>query len=173
MKGQLVRHKKQAAWGPGVVISDGGGYVVILFEGEGTKRKFKADTLDRFLVLDVDDVPSDSPLRVEARWEELVVLPPDFDAGAEAKDARVCEVCDLRLRDAQHSADETWKSCPSCSRADGRHHVFYRTPDAFGTTPRRQSATNPIGVQSYCIACRQDVARTAGEPRKLCNEVAK
>ena len=122
--------------------------------------------MDVYLNLDVeDDVPADSPLRDEARWPELLVLPPDFDADGEARDQRRCESCGLLLRDSQESDDGLWKSCPSCSRADGSRHVYLARPGAFGTTEKRKTAANPDGVQSYCEACRKAGTPPAAERR--------
>lgn len=168
MKGRLVRNKAKPEWGAGVVVEQQGANAWVLFEEDGSKRLFKVEQMAKYLQLDVADVPQDSPLRMEARWPELETLPPNFNETDEARDARRCEVCDRLLRDAQDTPDKLWKSCPKCSRENGHVHVFYRRPDAFGTTVKRVNPNNPDGVHSYCYFCR-DRGELAKE-RRLCGE---
>ena len=47
-----------------------------------------------------------------------------------------------------------FKSCPHCSDANGKEHVFHSYPASFGKTPARKTAKNPDGYQSYCSDCR-------------------
>lgn len=46
-------------------------------------------------------------------------------------------------------ARAAWKSCPRCSALAG-FHVYLPTPDAFGTSLKRVTAKNPMGVHSWC-----------------------
>ena len=49
--------------------------------------------------------------------------------------------------------DKVYKSCPGCSKkAD--EHVYYPCPDSFGTTSKRITENNPLGLQSHCNRCR-------------------
>lgn len=47
-----------------------------------------------------------------------------------------------------------YKSCPHCSVAHGKEHIFHPYPASFGKTPARKTARNPDGYQSYCSECR-------------------
>ena len=49
--------------------------------------------------------------------------------------------------------DVVYKSCPACS-AESKQHIHYFCPEAFGTTSRRITANNPMGLQSHCAKCR-------------------
>ena len=62
----------------------------------------------------------------------------------------LCKHCGLRLEDAQERGD--YKSCPHCSKKSGEH-IFY-PKDKFGTTSKRVTSNNPIGIQSWCTRCR-------------------
>lgn len=57
-----------------------------------------------------------------------------------------------------HKIDPTtgqkFKSCPHCSDANEKEHVFHPYPASFGKTPARKTARNPDGYQSYCYDCR-------------------
>ena len=65
-----------------------------------------------------------------------------------------CENCGRPLHRTQWEDQDRWKSCPRCSQAHGTEHVFYRYPDAFGTTPNRATDRHPEGPQSHCQRCR-------------------
>lgn len=65
-----------------------------------------------------------------------------------------CRHCHQPLNKSIFKRQRTLKSCPNCSANNGSEHIFYPYPDAFGTTPRRSSASNPDGPQSHCTACR-------------------
>lgn len=81
-----------------------------------------------------------------------------------------CSACSNKLNASQWSADQQWKSCPRCSQANGKEHVFYAYPANFGETEARASASHPNGPQSYCVECRADHTPTfAGA--KLCHQV--
>lgn len=68
-----------------------------------------------------------------------------------------CKCCGKPLSDAQFLLlnDTVFKSCPHCSTGVGEH-IFYKCPDAFGTTMKRITDNNPMGLQSYCSNCRSD-----------------
>jgi len=66
----------------------------------------------------------------------------------------LCKVCGKILNSSQYSNDGKFKSCPSCSKANGEEHVYYLYPDNFGTTLRRASSNRPEGPQSHCESCR-------------------
>ncbi len=63
-----------------------------------------------------------------------------------------CKHCNRPLNEAQYHND--LKSCPNCSTQNGEEHVFYKYPEAFGTTPLRATSVRPDGPQSHCTACR-------------------
>lgn len=82
-----------------------------------------------------------------------------------------CKVCDNALNESQYSSDVNYKSCPSCSKANGEEHVYYAYPDAFGTTQKRSSTSRPEGPQSYCARCR---GRGDSYPEQiLCSQIHK
>lgn len=66
-----------------------------------------------------------------------------------------CKHCGRPLKDSQERTVGTieYKSCPSCSQANGEEHIFYKR-DLFGYTDRRVTRNTPDGVQSYCVPCR-------------------
>ena len=82
-----------------------------------------------------------------------------------------CENCGQPLHRTQWADEDSWKSCPRCSQAHGTEHVFYRYPDAFGTTPNRATDRHPEGPQSHCQRCRggNDPDFTEG---MLCSDIA-
>lgn len=67
----------------------------------------------------------------------------------------VCAFCGNPLPEAQYLLvnDTVYKSCPSCS-VESKQHIHYFCPEAFGTTERRITANNPMGLQSHCAKCR-------------------
>lgn len=65
-----------------------------------------------------------------------------------------CINCNKKLNESQYKKGETYKSCPKCSVADGKEHVFYPYPSDFGETEKRITKNNPNGAQSYCQNCR-------------------
>lgn len=67
-----------------------------------------------------------------------------------------CEHCGKPLNQSQYAQNGTLKSCPRCSTEDGKEHIFYRYPMAFGQSAKRASASIPDGVQSWCVLCRGD-----------------
>ena len=68
-----------------------------------------------------------------------------------------CEFCGNPLSDAQYLLvkDVVYKSCPNCS-VDSTQHIHYLCPDAFGTTEKRITSNNPMGLQSHCAKCRSN-----------------
>lgn len=71
----------------------------------------------------------------------------------------VCSCCGKKLNVGMilKTDDEEgleYKSCPHCSEANGREHVFHPYPNSFGQTEARKTARNPDGYQSYCYDCR-------------------
>lgn len=66
-----------------------------------------------------------------------------------------CDFCGNPLSDAQYLLvkDVVYKSCPNCS-VDSKQHIHYFCPDAFGTTTKRVTVNNPMGLQSHCAKCR-------------------
>lgn len=81
-----------------------------------------------------------------------------------------CKHCDKLLKLSQYKQNDTWKSCPNCSRANGQMHVFYRYPDKFGTTAQRSSPSHPEGAQSYCTCCRSDKVADLSQA-KTCDQI--
>lgn len=80
------------------------------------------------------------------------------------KGSKNCTACERALHQAQWRANDMLKSCPRCSSANGREHVFHRHPEAFGETPARATASDPEGTQSWCTACRGRQVAPAGFP---------
>ena len=66
-----------------------------------------------------------------------------------------CDFCGNPISDAQYLLvkDVVYKSCPGCS-VDSNQHIHYFCPEAFGTTPKRVTSNNPMGLQSHCSRCR-------------------
>lgn len=69
-----------------------------------------------------------------------------------------CKSCKKELTEAQYALlnGSVYKSCPQCSTNSGTEHCFYKCPDDFGTTTKRITAANPLGLQSYCSRCRSN-----------------
>ncbi len=67
----------------------------------------------------------------------------------------ICGFCGNPLSEAQYLLvkDVVYKSCPGCS-VESQQHIHYFCPEAFGTTARRITANNPMGLQSHCAKCR-------------------
>nr|WP_302305469.1 HNH endonuclease [Ruthenibacterium lactatiformans] len=83
-----------------------------------------------------------------------------------------CESCKQELKVAQYALlnGNVYKSCPQCSSDSGDNHCFYKCPDDFGTTLKRVTVANPLGLQSYCARCRSN-KKGPHEGRLLCNEL--
>lgn len=54
----------------------------------------------------------------------------------------LCPICSKPLNVSQWK--NGYKSCPACSQNAGIH-IFYKYPDAFGTTPLRATPNHPDG----------------------------
>lgn len=69
----------------------------------------------------------------------------------------ICDFCGNPLSKAQYLLvnDTVYKSCPSCS-SESKEHIHYFCPEAFGTTKRRRTDSNPMGLQSHCAKCRSN-----------------
>lgn len=74
-----------------------------------------------------------------------------------------CIICGEPLKEAQWRNKNQYKSCPRCSTNNGKEHVYYKFPDAFGTTERRKTYNHPEGPQSYCVSCRSRSESTANK----------
>ena len=92
----------------------------------------------------------------------------DFDGNHE-----YCEITARELARSWYVSENSfpdsgiqYKSCPSCSKANGKQLIFWigRTyPDTienreksdFGFTPQRRNRNNPDGIQSQCNNCRK------------------
>lgn len=168
-KGTLVRNKRHPEWGAGVVVTRPvDGKVEVLFEDDGSRRKFRGADLPTFCECDIQDVPSESPLRDAARWNEVETLPPEYNLEQEASDTRACTNCSKPLRDSQYSTDGDLKSCPNCSRSDGKVHVYYPTPDAFGTTHQACECQEPRRSAEPLRGLSQ---RRSHAKKRTCDEV--
>ncbi len=66
----------------------------------------------------------------------------------------ICKHCKKALNHSQFRNERKLKSCPKCSKADGKEHIYYPFPSTFGTTPLRATPSIPDGAQSYCVSCR-------------------
>jgi hypothetical protein len=82
----------------------------------------------------------------------------------------ICQHCGKPLEKSQYKKDNKYKSCPKCSRDNGKEHVFYEYPKKFGTTPTRSSRNSPEGAQSHCAACRGRGVVTTN-PGILCSKL--
>ena len=69
----------------------------------------------------------------------------------------ICDFCGNPLTDAQYLLvkDVVYKSCPECSKKN-KQHIHYFCPEAFGTTSKRITVNNPMGLQSHCSKCRSN-----------------
>nr|OYN56307.1 hypothetical protein B7L52_06325 [Pectobacterium carotovorum] len=67
-----------------------------------------------------------------------------------------CSCCTqpLNISLSKFIGTDEYKSCPKCSTTHGLQHVYFQSPQFFGTTPARETENNPDGVQSYCDSCR-------------------
>jgi len=73
-----------------------------------------------------------------------------------------CPRCGEPLSESRYIQNETYKSCPNCSRVIGRH-AYYRI-EYFGE--RHHDDGSPF-IQSYCPICRGHSDRI-GNPQLLC-----
>jgi hypothetical protein len=153
--GDIVRHKARAEWGIGVIVEISAKTLDVNFEGRGRRRlalAFAAPLLEHVLA---STVAADSALLDPVRWLELELPPEDRTGTRTARGDHPCEHCGRPLRRSQYSGDGFQKSCPRCSANDGAQHVYYVTPDAFGTSEKRENDKTTSGVQSHCYVCRE------------------
>lgn len=165
-RGTYVRHKTKGEWGFGVVVDLVSDKVHVQFEEASDVKLFPLRLAENFLELvSSANVPNDSRLHVRDS------IKPKRTARNQS-DEVVCRVCNGKLNRSRYSHDERWKSCPNCSKLHGAEHVYRLCPDAFGTTPERETEENPDGIQSYCYACRQnqEPSFTSTDVR-LCSEL--
>jgi hypothetical protein len=162
--GTYVRHRAKPNWGIGKVVSaPTDDYCIVEFEAEGLKKLSRMLAEQQLEVLDAAVVPIDHPLRVGGERGRVIRGP------ATAK----CVSCQKPLNRSIYSSNRRWKSCPKCSVADGRRHMFYDYPGDFGTSDARVSDDSPDGAQSYCATCRGGETverRPSGRP---CDDVMK
>lgn len=148
--GDLVRHTKLADRGVGVVVGVQGDKVEINFEHHGAAR-FNVFAARLTLVLvSPNEIEAESPLLDPKQWMRYAVPPKERTVAA------TCHHCKEPLKRARTSAAGRGKACPGCSQRNGAEHVFYESPAAFGTSTKRVTKNNPEGVQSHCLACRQE-----------------
>jgi len=83
----------------------------------------------------------------------------------------MCVTCGGSLSRSIYSVGRDLKSCPSCSQANGREHIFRLYPTAFGRTDQRSSEGHPDGAQSHCLECRNNLEHTPDIV--LCRSVTK
>lgn len=83
----------------------------------------------------------------------------------------ICVTCESPLNRSLYSIGRDLKSCPSCSQANGREHIFRLYPTAFGRTELRSTEGHPDGAQSHCLECRNSLEKTPDIV--LCRSVTK
>lgn len=81
----------------------------------------------------------------------------------------LCQCCNQPLKRSQYKKGKQYKSCPGCSKQNGKEHVYYEFPKQFGFTPLRVSRKDPLGAQSYCNDCRSGI-KVKGEAY-LCSDL--
>lgn len=154
--GDLVKHAARPEWGTGVIVQCVDGKCTIHFEQKGRIVLQLAAASAHLAPVEKSEVGAGNALLDPARWDSIFL--PVEQRTAKNKRPTVtsapCAVCNRPLNRSQYSADNKLKSCPRCSTNDGREHVFYDYPDAFGQTDARVSDTTPDGAQSHCATCR-------------------
>lgn len=83
----------------------------------------------------------------------------------------LCKMCGKPLNESQYSKDGRLKSCPRCSVINGIEHVYFRYPNEFGTTTKRESANHPDGPQSYCTNHRSNSNNAIQAGGVLCSKL--
>lgn len=164
--GDMVKHTGRPEWGVGVVVDCIGGKCTIHFEEKG-RLVLQLEKAGPFLAeVPRAEVEPGSALLDFQRWGSITL--PSEQRARKAKTATTsaaCVVCSHPLNRSQYSEGKKLKSCPKCSSNDGREHVFYDYPDAFGQTDARISEATPDGAQSYCATCRTNDAPIQGALR--------
>ena len=82
----------------------------------------------------------------------------------------LCNCCGKKINISQHKENNKWKSCPKCSKLNGSEHIYYESPEMFGTTPARVNYKNPTGIQSHCKFCRSDRSVPNNIKKRLCSD---
>lgn len=153
--GDLVRHTSLIDWGVGVVVALRDGKIQINFEHHGTALFVAAAGRTTLAPVSPDEIEPESALLDAERWGAYA-LPPERRPRRERRPEARCLHCREPLRRAREAASGAFKACPGCSQQNGTEHVYYDSPAAFGTSAKRVTRTNPTGVQSHCLACRQE-----------------
>ncbi len=82
-----------------------------------------------------------------------------------------CKICGKLLNMSQYVMHDRYKSCPKCSEMNGEEHVFFRYPETFGKSNKRETSNHPEGPQSYCYTHRQNPNREIPSGGILCSEI--
>ncbi|MBA3670533.1 MAG: DUF3553 domain-containing protein [Gemmatimonadaceae bacterium] len=170
--GDLVKHTGKPEWGIGVVVDCTGDKCTIHFEQKGRLVLQLAAAGPHLAAVPRAGVAADSALLDATRWHSIA-LPAEQrvkKSKATTTTGAACATCIRPLNRSQYSEDKKLKSCPRCSSKDGREHVFYDYPDAFGQTDARVSDASPDGAQSYCATCRTNDEPLRGARR--CSSIA-
>ena len=83
----------------------------------------------------------------------------------------ICKYCGKPLNQSQYNEDESYKSCPRCSKIDGEEHIYFPYPGCFGDTPKRSSDKHPDGPQSYCYVHRGNPHRSIPSDGIPCHNI--
>lgn len=142
--GQVVRHRTQASWGNGQVVSvRSDGKVEVRFAGRQGHVLLSLAAATQLL-----EVVAGEP-------------PPAFGRQGASRAER-CSACRRPLRTSVFALERTLKSCPECSGRNGREHVYHPYPDAFGLSEARAEGGAEDGAQSWCQDCRGGARGGAG-----------
>lgn len=170
--GDLVKHSGKPEWGIGVVVERTGEKCTIHFQQKGRVVLQLAAAAPHLVAVSRAEVEDGNALLEPSRWDSLS-LPAEQRAKRSkttATTVAACSSCKRPLNRSQYSEDKKMKSCPRCSSKDGREHVFYEYPGAFGQTDARVSDASPDGAQSYCATCRTHDEPIRGARR--CSSIA-
>ena len=72
---------------------------------------------------------------------------------------------DANGRPVREQSRAEWKTCPHCSDLAG-HHFYLLFPSAFGTTKKRITDENPVGVHSWCTFHRNKANEDSRNPAR-------
>lgn len=164
-QGNLVQHTGKPEWGAGVVVERTGDKCTINFEEKGRLILQVAAAAPHLVEVSPADIAADSALLDPRKWERISLPADQRGKNTAGATTATCIACKRRLNRSQYSEDRKLKSCPRCSTKDGREHIFYDYPDAFGQTDARVSETTPDGAQSYCATCRTNDEPVFGSRR--------
>lgn len=154
--GDLVRHAKLIDWGVGVVVALRDGKTEINFEHHGAALFDVSSAGMALAPVSPDEIEPESALLDAERWSSYALPPERRPRAGERRSEARCLHCREPLRRARLAAGGDLKACPECSQVNGTEHVYYASPAAFGTSVKRVTKANPTGVQSHCLACRQE-----------------